>query len=245
MKRLLILFLLLMFTLNIQAQDEQVRELMGLIAKGRTDEVKKELPMLQKEYPSAPGVMLLGAVLSDDAHKAFKTYRDIVDKHPDSEWADDSYWRIVQFYAVTGDLVKAREVLEEYTEKHPDSEFLIPAHDIVLMSEQLANKDQPKDTVSSSSSTTGKIEIKVDSSENSEEGPFGLQVSIFKSRSSAEAEMKNYIDKRIETSIIEKKVNGVKMYAVVIGDYSTKEKAEAAKEFIKKVCLCNPLILKK
>jgi len=72
---------------------------------------------------------------------------------------------------------------------------------------------------------------------------YGLQVGVFKTREAANSERDKYSDMRFRTEIIEKTVEGEKMYAVVVGHYSTKTYANTARQNVKQHCDCDPIVL--
>ncbi len=280
----------LFISYKAEAQSEQVRHLMGVVASGNVHDAKAQIPDLLAAYPGDPGVQLLHGVVIDDAFRAFEIYKRIVSQYPDSEWADDAYWRIVQFHAILGDTTKAKYELGNFRKRFPKSEYLLPATDIVRSAIGLAKKSNKKQEVvykpssTSYQTQTKKIEDKpqvkiiepvekkqavaepvqektpavaqVSHSEEKEnepieqydmpsKGKYGLQVGIYSTTGAANAEMRKFMSQGLITKVIEKDVDGDNMYAVVIGDYSSLESAEAAKSIVANQCKCNPIIYKK
>lgn len=82
-------------------------------------------------------------------------------------------------------------------------------------------------------------------SSKSVSGTFGLQVGIFSNEDNATAEMRKFLKQRMRTEVKEKYVNNKLMYAVVIGNYSSRESAEAAKLIVKEQCECEPVVFEK
>lgn len=234
------------------SQQKEVRQCIGMVAKGQIKEVKEKLASLSVEYPEDPGVKLLKGILTDDASKAVEIYDDIVNSNPKSEWADDAYWRIIQFHAVTGSLNKAKEELDIFRKNYPSSEFLIPAADIVRLTDNINNK---KNKIQNAADSLDKAaaKLKADSAasaiaeaaEDEKGSIFGLQVGVYSTKAMADEEIKKYRAKRIEAAVIPKFIDKKKMFSVVIGNYTGREKAESASELIKGVCGCNPIIVKK
>ena len=127
-----IFFLILLFLQpELFGQSDRVKECLQLIANGKTEAVKMQMADLLAEYPDDPGVMLVQAVVIDDAYRAVELYKKIVANHPKSQWADDALWRVIQFYAITHDTTAARQNLQKLKLDYPDSEFLAPAAEIV------------------------------------------------------------------------------------------------------------------
>lgn len=256
-------FVILNFTISY-SQTETVRLYLKLISQGKVEEVKLELPNLLAEFPDDPGVQLLHALVIDDADIAIKIYERIVSKYPKSEWADDAYWRIVQYYAMTGNLEKARAELEKFIKLYPTSEFLAPASDVVRFAEKMMlnkDKERPKSNIDDKTNEPPKKETKViepkSKSENktqidiktpnSEKGKvvYCLQVGVYSTEEAAKLERDKYIKQRFAAEIKPKEIDGHKIYAVVIGNYSSRESAESQKALVQQVCKCNPIIIQK
>ncbi|MER3330011.1 MAG: SPOR domain-containing protein, partial [Candidatus Kapaibacterium sp.] len=336
---------------------------------GKITEVKSQLPDLMVEYPDDAGVKLLLAVVIDDAHKSLDIYKKIVANYPESDWADDAYWRIVQFYALKGETNKAQYELNYFKTKYPRSPYIVPAAEVVRMAEGIfrkennilkatnekpigrentpvvieepAYKPQPMQDLTSeeepekigmviekerpakpvveptqeekpvqmkkvvatnqdnlamntSSHKVVRQRVKVEvqdinpnpspvSSEILEDqkkrlseteiaearvepvvekkvvvqptaieieevgntGYYGLQVGLFDDMKNANSEMKKFLRKRMRTEVKEKSINDKQQYAVVIGNYSSLESANAAKIIVQQQCDCDPVVFEK
>lgn len=256
-QKLFIIVVLTFFGTNLLfSQEKTISEYLQLYSQGKMNEVLSALPDLLVEYPNDPGVKLLLAVVSENAEKAVEIYKEIVQKSPESQWADDAYWRLLQYYAVKGDVDKAEYELNNFRKRYPTSEYLPPATDVVRTARSIANaklkqiednlkKDEGQQTqIQQTKKTTP--EPKVEKTEI-KSGPvsFGLQVGVYSTMETAEAEKEKFLKKRLRTTIEEKMINGQKRFAVVIGNYSTRESAEAAKQIIQQQCECEPIIYEK
>lgn len=243
-----ILLSFLIFT-NSYSQNDEVRENLKLVAKGQVDEAKKALPDLLAEFPDHPGVMLLHDVVIEDAYRAMEIYQKIARNHPESQWADDAYWRIVQFHAVLGDTSNARQALNDFRSKYPSSEFLTPATDIVHSSVLIARSGKKQ---VAKKIEAAEVDNEVKTVEEDDEGlekptgkNYGLQVGIYSTMEAAENEMNRFKKMRLRTKIMPKQVDSITMYAVVIGNYPDRESAEAAKPLVRQQCNCEPIIFLK
>lgn len=130
----LILAAIFMGTVASNAQQPAIRPLLQAAAMGKTEEIRKKLPDLLAEYPDDAGVQYLHATIIEDAAKAAPLFEKIVKNYPNSEWADDAEWRIVQYYAMKKDTARARAELTSFRVKYPQSEFLLAAADAVKFS---------------------------------------------------------------------------------------------------------------
>jgi cell division protein FtsN len=286
----LILSIVGSFTLLAQTVDEIVENNLQMLGQGKGNQVKTELIDLMAKYPNEPGIRYLLATLSNDHIAAINIYNSIIKNNSESQWADDCYWRIIQYYAITGELTKAEDYLKTMRKDYPNSNLLMPACDVIqtvysTLPKEEQNKDYTLTTAPvvskpiSSPDNKSKIEentlqkeiirpqiSKQDTSkailqptkavakaETVDEDPpiitnndkFALQVGVYRELERAEAEQKLYIEKRIRSAIAKKVVNGETMYSVIVGEYSSAERAEKAKRIVEKECNCKPIIVNK
>ncbi len=256
-------------SLNLYSQKEDVNRLIKLSTEGKLDEVRNSIPDLLAKYPDDPGVKFLHASVIEDALLAIEVYKRIIKEFPNNEFVDDCYWRIIQFYAIMGDINKAEEELIQFRKKYSTSPFLSPAVDVVRSATSLSNFNK-KSTVNpikareqdnkereilgmsnaENNSNTEKIKnepivSKEDIIASKPEAFYGLQVGIYKDKQTAENEKARFLKLRLRTEIIEKKLQGKVMFAVVIGHYQSQQSAESARTVVSKQCKCEPLIYKK
>lgn len=114
-----------------QVTDNIVRSKLRQIALGNSGDVRSELPELIRTYPNDAGVQFLNATLLADGAKALPLFVRIVRENPQSIWADDAQWRVVQVYALRKDTANARSELQNFRRNYPTSEFLLFAAEIV------------------------------------------------------------------------------------------------------------------
>lgn len=268
----LVLGTLFCHTEMLAQSDNLVRNRLKRVALGQVDEVRGELPELLAEFPSDPGVKLLHAVLVDDAVRALPLFENILRDYPQSEWADDAQWRVVQIYALRGDTARAWQELQGYRKQYPDSEFLLFAAELVkntvgatppsrkatvyeskpVLSQSAPKQTTPKKTEPEKASETKPekvVETKPAQSGTSTATEkvgaerYALQVGLYSSHQSAEAEVEKFKNARMRTEILEKTMDNEKKYAVIIGSYSSRDAAEKAKETVEKYCNCTPFVI--
>ena len=78
--RIIIVISILSLFVSISAfsqSDKKVSEYLNMVANGKVDEVKLQLPDLLAEYPDDPGVMLVHGAVIDDAYRALDIYKKI------------------------------------------------------------------------------------------------------------------------------------------------------------------------
>lgn len=129
----LVLLLVLFSSGVVQSQvtDNIVRAKLRQVALGNASDVRAELPELLRTYPNDAGVQFLNATLLADGAKALPLFVRIVRENPQSIWADDAQWRVVQVYSLRKDTANARSELQNFRRNYPTSEFLLFAAEIV------------------------------------------------------------------------------------------------------------------
>lgn len=274
------------FALADTAPSEEINRALLQIANGKQDEVKAKLLDMLVEYPDDAGVQFVLAAVLEDGFKAKDIYEKILKNYPESEWADDAMWRVLQFSCLVGDTTKSRILLQDFKAKYPNSPYMVPANDIVrtafgiakgkagksksaespVMTEKHVkelhtdaaethddHKKETKPTAKATESEKGKkaTNEKKEASEKKEKNAdkvttYGLQVAAYTDKATAEKEMRKFLDNRMRAEVREKKTkdNDV-LFTVVIGNYSSMETAEFAKNVVKKECKCDPLIIEK
>jgi hypothetical protein len=143
MKYLLILIIIIS-TFSLKAQDDIVHDNLRMLAHGKVIEVKAKIPDLLAKYPDHPGVKLLHGAILDDGSVAVKIYEKIISEYPDSQWADDAYWRMVQYYAISGDIDKAKRSLDIFRRRYPASPYVAPASDVVQTVEKMTKSGETR-----------------------------------------------------------------------------------------------------
>lgn len=249
------------------AQNKQVRDGLRKIANGKIAEAQAILDDLMNKYPVDPGICYLQASLTSDANKAIFLYRKILNEFAKSEWTDDAYWRLVQYYAVKGDTASAVKALEQFKTFQPTSEFISVASDVVFVSlmyhrnpqdaapaAEVKHKAPPHKEAKSAPKSVPEAKVELVTKNNAPTGTaiaqhkeekikaFGLQAGVYSTIDAAKEVAKKFQEKRLKNQIIEKDVNGKKMFAVIIGRYKSKESAEAEKHNVSSICNCEIIL---
>jgi len=241
------------------SQNDEVNECLNMVSEGRTDEAKIKIPELLAKFPGDAGVKFLHAVVLEDGSLAIGIYKDIISKYPKSEWADDAYLRIIQYYAITGDTAEAQKYLKEFKKNFPNSEYTAFAVNAVNVSVNQQRKNDIREVLSdivtdvketeaesAKPESENKSEMeKIPDKEQIPAGNFTLQVGIYSTQTAAKNEALKYSKFRLVANTMPKKIGNETMYAVVIGEYKTKQMAENAKPLVAKHCNCIPLIIEK
>ncbi|MFH1050953.1 MAG: SPOR domain-containing protein [bacterium] len=275
MKKHVIIFLVFFsFQTFVFSQTEEVNNCLRLVSDGKVDEAKIQLPELLAKYPDDAGVKFLHGVVLDDGSLAVSIYKDILSKYPKSEWIDDVYLRLVQYYSITGDTSEAKKYLDDFRKLFPDSEYLNFASNAVKVSVNQQSKhlnavkvtmnQHTKDLnqeVLSGIEEDGDEKMGMEEGINEEQKPevkeifkepvpaptgkYALQVGIYSTQTAAKNEAGKYTKLRLVANVLPKKIGSATMYAVIIGEYKDRKTAEKAKPLVAKHCNCIPLIIEK
>lgn len=252
-KFLLFILVILSSAYSLFSQSDKIKEYLKMVRDGKITDVKLILPDLLAEFPNDPGVQFLHAAVLDDANKAVEIYERIIRNYPQSEYADECYWRIIQYFALKGEIERASKELENYRKTFPNSAFLTPASDLIRTAIALARvnprikeKEQSRDFRKEIASPKAEKTPFGKNEQSSRKGTFGLQVGLYSTIESAKSEIERFRAMRLRADIFTKRIDsGTTMYAVVIGDYPTRERAEAEKPIVQEKCGCTPIIYAK
>lgn len=140
----LVFALILFFIANnlLYSQKDEVNKYLKMVANGQIDQVRAVIPDLLAKYPNDAGVKLLHGSVIEDAFLALEVYKRIVKDNSESEFADDAYWRVIQFYAIIGDTMNGKNELDTFKKKYPNSPFLGPSSDIINSAISVAKLDR-------------------------------------------------------------------------------------------------------
>jgi hypothetical protein len=254
MRKYIITIICIFSVYYVFPQSAKINTYLKYIAEGKVEIVKNKLPDLIADYGDEPGVLLLQGVVLNNAQNAVPYYKKIIDNYPNSEFAPNALWRLIQYYAIVGDTTTAKMQLARFREKYPTSPFLSAATDIVRVSIsdiKYKNREKYHNEIVEEDTKIEKETIEI--AKVSDNPPsvidkvkYGLQVGIYSTKEAAESEKARFIKTaRLRTEVLEKLVSGERKYAVIIGNYDSEDEALRAKAIVEKQCKCNPLIYKK
>jgi len=258
------IFIFLIASSAVYSQTEEIKDCLRLVSDGRVDEAKIQLPELLAKYPNDAGVKFLHGVVLEDGSLAIGIYKDILSKYPKSEWLDDAYLRLIQYYSITGDTTQAKNYLNDFRKNFPDSEYLNFASNAVNVAVSQQNKHINAVKITLNQDALSGIEDEESETEEaiSEEqipevkeitkdvlpvptGKFALQVGIYSTQTAAKNEAAKFTKLRLVANVLPKKIGSATMFGVIIGEYKDRKTAENAKPLVAKHCNCIPLIIEK
>jgi len=201
------------------AQDVNIIPYLKQIESGKSDEVKNELTDLKERYPESPSVMFLNGVLTENGRKALVIYEDIVDRFPDSKYADAALYRIYSYYYALGLYESANEKLSLLIKNYPASPYINIAKQNQLLfnpgiekEDTDVNTDENQQTVSEDYNAYYK---------------YTIQAGAFSNGENAQSLKENFEQSGLYSEIEEKQVAGTTFHVVYVGRFVTDNEAES------------------
>lgn len=212
--KILPFLLLINFALT---QDVDISRYIYLLRVGDVESVKSAIDSLKKIYPNSVNLKFLEASVTEDAQEAVKIYYDIALNHPESEFSDESLFRIFQFYYAKGDYEQAKKELERLKTLYPASPYAgvnvrFPSAGEISIADKSGRRPS---------------ESKVDCN-------YSLQVGAFVDKNNAEREKEFFESKGYGVELHTKFKDGKLFYIVWVGCFSDRKEADKIKDEIKR-----------
>lgn len=209
-KFLLLVFCIFNFYFVLQAQDVvNIKPLLDMIRDGRSEEVKKLLPMLTQENPTDPGVMFLNAAFNDDAQAAVIVFKNVVKNYQETLAAKESAKRLINYFQLLGDTKSA----EPY---------------ITFLGGNIETKSVAQETKKINSSL--QAQSKIEKPKPISNSKFYVQTGAFSTKANGTAQLKKITKKKLKGSVVKEG----KLFKVKVGPFSSQADAEKAMETLKK-----------
>jgi tetratricopeptide (TPR) repeat protein len=214
---LIFLTLTLLPLTNFFAQEVDIILYLKQIESGSSSDVKAELPELKRKNPDSPSIMFLEGVLTENGQQAIVIYQQIVDKYPDSRYADAALYRIYSYYYALGLYETAKEKLLQLQTKYPSSPYLKVASQTHIpdateeQQEQQQNippEEKKKETVSE------------------QQYKFTIQAGAFSNSDNAKSLLSDFEKSGMFCQIKEKNVAGTVFNVVYVGKFITEDEAD-------------------
>jgi hypothetical protein len=202
----------------ITAQDIDIVPYLKQIEAGELTAVKEKLPELKTKYPGSPAIMFLDGVLTEDGQQAVAIYQRIIEKYPESKYADAAIYRVFSYFYALGLYEAAEKMRTILNLEYQDSPYrkLVEAHQMPEY-ETPVNQQQEKQKV---------VTPPVGQSTHGTDYRFTIQAGAFSNSVNA-VNLKNDFEKSgYVTEIKEKNVGGTVFQVVYVGRFSVRRDAE-------------------
>ena len=88
------------------------------------EELIKRLNKLKQTSPDSPTPIYIEALLEEDADRAVILYKKLIQKFPDSVYAEQSLLKLSQYYFMNESYILARQLLDNLIDKSPKSKLV-------------------------------------------------------------------------------------------------------------------------
>lgn len=201
-------------TSEIYSQEVDIVPYLKSIESGNVGEAKDALEELKAKNPNDPSVMFLDGVLTENGQEAIVIYQNIVDKYPDSKYADAALYRIFSYYYALGLYDTAQEKLKQLSESYPQSPYLkIADQNIAVIENSEVEQNQTTEPPNKSASD--------------EDYKFTIQAGAFTNLMNAENLVNDFENSGIFSQMGEKTVGGTIFHIVYAGKFVKYEDAES------------------
>ena len=214
----IILFSILFIPTVNFGQDIDIVPYLKQIESGEINVVKEKLPELKLKHPGNPAVMFLDGVLTEDGQQAVAIYQNIIDKYPNSDYADASVYRVFSYFYALGLYEAAEKMRNKLYTEYPDSPYGKLAE-----SNKIPKFDSPQ--------VTQQQDVKPDQTipepiQSGADYKFTIQAGAFSNTENA-VNLKNDFEKAgYVTEIKEKTVGGTIFQVVYVGKFIGRTEAE-------------------
>ncbi|MDH4069229.1 MAG: SPOR domain-containing protein [Ignavibacteria bacterium] len=225
MKALAAIVIMVLFAPLPLAGQVEVQPYLDRLSSGELEEVREEVSDLVDQYPNDAGVRYLQGLVTEDGTDAVRVFQGLVDRYPESEWADDALYKVYQFYYSIGLYRTAELKMGQLRGDYPDSPFLTSA----------GAKVTPKADPPAESETTDPVPVVSEGGATGSGeavsqpggGQFALQVGAYSSRENADKQKFFFEDQGFPVEVINRVRDGRALFLVLVGNYLTYEDAKA------------------
>ncbi|UCH66825.1 MAG: SPOR domain-containing protein [Ignavibacterium sp.] len=210
--------LLIILSINTFPQDVNIIPYLKQIESGKAEDVRYDLMDLKERNPESPSVMFLDGVLTENGQKALLIYQNIVDKYPNSKYADAALYRIYSYYYALGLYESASKKLSLLINNYPASPYINIAKQNQLLISPDIEKEEDKAT------RYGRDQQTIDDVSGSYK--YTIQAGAFSNRENARSLQDNFEKSGLYSQIIAKQVAGTTFHIVYVGRFVTNDEAE-------------------
>ena len=127
------IYLIYLFGL-VSIYPQNINLYLTLLEKGRTQEVKENLPELLDRYPDEAGVYYIEALVNEDGDSSIEQFQKIIMNFPSSQFAAKSEMKIGEYFFARGLYTQASTQLKKLIYKYVDSKNHQRALDLMVNS---------------------------------------------------------------------------------------------------------------
>ena len=219
------ILLLIFLTNQIFSQEVDISPALKQIESGNISNAAAILLNLKSKNPGDPSVIFLDAILTKDGDEALRKYSTVLEKFPESKYADASLYRIFSYYYSLGYYKKAETYLDRLKKDFPESQYVKTAD------RKIPDVEEPSaQTVSESQIQQPAQQKKNEATENN----FTIQAGAFLNVDNARKLSDQLKKENYFTEITTKEVGGSILNVVNVGKFANEEETKPVLNFLEK-----------
>ena len=213
----MLFLLLVLFSGKSFSQEADISPALKQIESGNTAGASKILLDLKANNAGDPSVIFLDALLTKEGDEALRKYSIIIEKYPESKYADAALYRIFSYYYSLGFYKKAETYLDRLKKDFPESAYLKTAD------QKLPDVEEPVGQATDKPETPSvaqqeKTETKIYN--------FTIQAGAFLNSENARKLSEQLNKENYSTEISSKEVGGTILNVVTVGKFVDEEEAK-------------------
>ena len=218
-----IVLILILLTNQLFSQEVDIAPALQQIESGNISNAATMLLNFKSKNAGDPSVIFLDAMLTKDGDEALKKYSTIIEKFPESKYADAALYRIFSYYYSLGFYKKAETYLDRLKKDFPESQYIKTAdRKLPEIEEPIVHTIDKPETQPPTQSE--KAEIK---SYN-----FTIQAGAFLNVENAKKLNEQLKKENYFTEITTKDVGGTILNVVNVGKFVKEEEAKPVLSFL-------------
>ena len=207
----------ILFTSFLYAQNVNIVPQLKKVEAGKIEEVKRDLRDYKQLNASHPNVIFLEGVITEDGEKSQKFYEAVYTNFPHSQFADAALFRSFSYYYALGLYKKAEELKTQLVKEYPKSPYLKKTdRSFPEVDEMIVVESTPYKTKSNS------------------KFKYTIQAGAFGQFENADNLKQKFINENLESVIVPKNVNNLKLHIVTVGKFAEKSDADDLLEDLEK-----------
>jgi tetratricopeptide (TPR) repeat protein len=220
--RALYFLTILIFNISVNtfSQDVNIIPYLKQIESGKAEEVRYELTDLKERNPESSSVMFLDGVLTENGQKALVIYQNIVDRYPDSKYADAALYRIYSYYYALGLYESASKKLTLLINNYPASPYInIAKQNQLLISPDIEKEEDKAIRYGNEQQTPDEY--------SGGKYKYTIQAGAFSNRENAQSLQDSFEQSGLYAQLKAKQVAGTTFHIVYVGRFVTNDEAES------------------
>lgn len=198
--------------LAAQVSEQEVRRRLDQIHAGQLERVRSEVSGWMKQSPNDPAVLYLDAYVTENGDQAVKKYQAIVDKFPQSDWADDALYKVYQYYYAVGLYKTADAKMNQLNQQYPHSLYAqneAKPSEIGIQKPPVTESPRPAPVVEEKAEPSAPVPVETAG------GAYAVQVGVYSQESKAAEQAQNFSSTVGRQAVVFAKQSGGKtVYAV-------------------------------